>query len=82
MVTSILIAAIDVYTIVLIVRIIFSWLPPHMKRGQFYEFIYAVTEPVMQPFRRLIPPVRGFDLSPILLFVLLMVIERLLTRLS
>ncbi|HAA09297.1 MAG TPA: YggT family protein [Syntrophomonas sp.] len=30
------------------------------------KFIYEVTEPVMSPFRRLLPPAGGLDFSPIL----------------
>ena len=78
MATNILLAAIDIYTIVLIVRIVFSWLPPRHRANEFYQFIYAITEPVMRPFRRLIPPIRGFDLSPIAVFIILSIIERIL----
>ncbi len=74
MIADFLIALIDIYTIVVIVRIVFSWMPPQARAGQFYEFLHAVTEPAMRPFRRVIPPLRGIvDLSPILLFLLLMV---------
>ena len=76
-----LIAAVDLYTIVLIVRIVFSWLPPHTRANQFYVFVYAITDPVMRPVRRVIPPVSGFDLSPILLFLILRVARRLLRQL-
>ena len=76
-----LIAVIDIYTIVLVVRIIFSWAPPHWRASEFCRFLYAVTEPVMRPFRRLIPPMGGFDLSPILLFLVLAFIGRLIRNL-
>lgn len=78
MVVGLLRAVVDIYSIVLIVRILFSWLPPHTRDSQFYEFLYSITEPAMRPFRRLIPPMGGFDLSPILLFLALRVIRRLL----
>jgi YggT family protein len=66
-----LIAVVDLYTIVLIVRIVFSWMPEHARANQFYDFLHAITEPVMAPFRRVIPPMGGIDFSPILLFLIL-----------
>jgi YggT family protein len=42
--------------------------------------VYALTEPVMRPLRGLIPPLRmgavGFDLSPIIVFVALGILQR------
>ena len=72
------IAAIELYTIVLLVRIVFSWLPPRSRASQFYAFLHVATEPVLRPFRRILPPMGGFDLSPILLFFLLAFLQRLL----
>ena len=67
--------ALNIYLWIIIARIIFSWLisfnivnlrNPLMY--QIYNFIEIVTEPVMAPFRRLIPAIGGLDLSPILIF--------------
>jgi YggT family protein len=81
MVQRFLIAAIDVYVIVLVVRIVFTWLPTQARGNQFHEFLEAVTEPVMRPFRRLVPPLGGVDFSPILLFLLLAAARHVLARL-
>ncbi len=75
-----LIAVVNIYMIVLLVRVISSWLPPRARANQLYEFLYAITEPAMRPLRRLIPPISGFDLSPIVLFFVLTLIERFLRR--
>ena len=40
----------------------------------------ALTEPVLEPIRRVVPPVGGFDLSPIILFFALRVLKTLLLR--
>ncbi len=78
MILNFLVAVLDLYTIVLIVRIVFSWLPPRSRQGVFYEFLFAITEPVMRPFRRLLPPISGIDFSPIVLIVLLGILKRLI----
>lgn len=62
------------YLLVLLVRIVMSWFP--VARGgtgeQILAVLHAITEPVLAPFRRLIPPVRMggayLDLSPIVVF--------------
>jgi len=79
-VIAFLIACLRIYTIVLIVRIVFSWLPPHHMSTDFYRFLYKITEPVLKPFRRIIPPMGGLDLSPIAVFILLQVLIGLLRK--
>ena len=39
------------------------------------SFLYTVTEPVLAPFRRIIPPLGGFDLSFLVVFILIQVIN-------
>jgi len=78
--TRLLVAALQIYSLVLIVRIVFTWLPPRHRANEFYRFIEQVTEPVLKPFRGLIPPIKGIDFSPILLFILLNVLIEILQR--
>jgi len=44
--------------------------------------LYQITEPVMAPFRKLIPPLGGLDLSPILVFLSINVLEVLLRHMG
>jgi len=48
------------------------------------RFLYAVTEPLFRPFRRLIPPSRtgGIDLSPIFVLLAIFLLSRFLARLA
>lgn len=56
-------------------RIILSWFISPMNR--FLHFLIRVTEPVLLPFRRLIPPVGGMlDISPIIVLFLLDLLKR------
>ena len=43
---------------------ILSWLSP-LAHGPLIEILYRISEPLMRPIRRVIPPISGFDLSPI-----------------
>lgn len=74
-ISNFLASAADIYSIILIIRILFSWLPPDTRHNRFYEFIYKITEPVLQPIRRRLPPLGGFDFSPIVVFLVLHIIS-------
>lgn len=73
---------INLLMILMFIRILLSWVAPRANPYQQpYKFLYAVTEPVMEPFRRLIPPMGGIDFSPILLFLVLGMLRSLLLSL-
>ena len=63
-----------VLLILIIARIVFSWLP-FVRGGRFMWTLYSLTEPIMGPFRQIVPPLGMFDLSPILLILLLQVVQ-------
>lgn len=52
----------------LFIEVIFSWVNP---QAPLAPLVRAMNEPMMRPFRRLVPPVGGMDLSPLLVFLLL-----------
>jgi YggT family protein len=65
----------NLYLILLFARIILSWFPvqPGGPMAQIFSFLYTITEPVLGPVRRAIPPIgmggMGFDLSPIIVII-------------
>ena len=63
-----------VLLVLIIARIVFSWLP-FVRGGRFMWTLYSLTEPIMGPFRQIVPPLGMFDLSPILLILLLQVVQ-------
>jgi YggT family protein len=71
----------SVYWFVLFVRILMSWFPaPQSGIGRvLFELVYDITDPVLSLVRGLLPPVRmgavGFDLSPIIVFIALGVVQ-------
>ena len=66
-IANILIAALYIFMLILFVRVLFSWISPY-PNNPIYRFTYAVTEPVLAPVRRRIPPVSGMDISPIVIW--------------
>ena len=63
-----------VYTLLIFMRIVFSW--GMSSVSPVLRFLIRVTEPVLAPFRRLIPPVGMFDISPIIVLFLLDLLQR------
>lgn len=66
---------IGLYEIVLIVRIVLTWIP-HNPYHPAVTFLYKITEPVLEPVRRVIPSIGGIDVSPIVVFIVLHLIKR------
>jgi len=71
--------ALGVYVVILVIRIILSWTTmfwsPPSSLTPVIRVIYDLTEPVMGMFRKLIPPIGGLDLSPILIFIIIQLIR-------
>lgn len=76
---EILCYALAVYYVILILRIILSWVTmfwsPPSSLSPAVRVIYELTEPVLSVFRRAIPPIGGFDFSPIIVFLLLGIVQ-------
>ncbi|MFT7646007.1 MAG: YggT family protein [Candidatus Poriferisodalaceae bacterium] len=77
---SLLCALTTVYILAMFGRIIFSWIPiaPESPVAAVRGFLVAITEPVMGPLRRALPPVRlgnfAIDLSPIIVLLVLQIV--------
>ena len=69
--------SINLFMFAIFIRIILSWISP----GQYNPataIIGTLTEPVLRPFRRLIPAIGGIDISPIFAIILLGAAARLM----
>jgi YggT family protein len=67
---------VSIFTIAIIVQAISSWINP----GQYNPMLgvlYSLTEPLLRPARKLLPPISGFDLSPLLVLLALQTLKML-----
>ncbi len=66
-----------------IIAALISWVSPD-PRNPIVRFLYATTEPLFRPFRKLIPPSRtgGIDLSPLIVILAIFLISRFVARLA
>lgn len=72
---------VNIYFFALLGMIILSWVAAGSRHPAIY-LLYQITEPVMAPFRKVLPPMGGLDLSPILVFVLINIIQIALRHLA
>ena len=68
--------AFEVMMWLVVIRCILSFIR-HNPYQPIIRFIYDITEPIMEPFRRLLPPAGGIDFSPIIVWMVLMLLRNL-----
>lgn len=78
---ELIVAVLQIYVLAIIARIIISWVAPNPEPGPMLtvvRFIDTITEPVLGPVRRALPPVRigmaALDLSPMLVIIVIQAI--------
>jgi YggT family protein len=64
LIATFIIYALYALIIVILIRVVFSWVSPY-PNNSVYRFVYQLTEPILGPVRRRLPPVSGMDLSPL-----------------
>ncbi|MCA9980750.1 MAG: YggT family protein, partial [Anaerolineales bacterium] len=70
----------NLLTLLILARAILSWIPidPYSRFYSVKLFIHNLTEPMLEPIRRILPPAGGMDWSPFVLLIGFIIIERLL----
>jgi YggT family protein len=67
-VAQLVINVLYVFIIVMLIRVVFSWVSPY-PTNVVTRFAYRITEPVLAPIRRMLPPMSGVDLSPMVVML-------------
>ena len=66
-------------SVALLLRVLLSWV--NMGSGAFSDWIFRLTEPILAPLRRVIPPIGGIDFSPMVALFLLELLHTVVNRL-
>lgn len=84
---TILIWLLQIYTFVIILQVIMSWLiafgvinTQNPQAARLVDGLDKVTEPVMAPVRRYVPPIGGIDITPIIVIFGIMLVKELVAR--
>jgi YggT family protein len=78
---DVLCTAINIYLLILLARAILSWFPVQSSEGGFaavQRVLWQLTEPILAPARRVIPPAGMFDLSFIVVFIGILIVHSLI----
>jgi len=75
---TILVFALQMYNLVLLVRVIMSWIPNLDRSNPLIQMVYDATEPILKPIRDFLPPTSGFDFSPLVAFLIISVLMQIL----
>ena len=70
--------ALQVYQMILLARVLMSWIPKLDINNPIVRFLYRVTEPVLAPIRNALPQMGGIDLSPLVVFLGISVLMQLI----
>ncbi|MEO1523407.1 MAG: YggT family protein, partial [Cyanobacteria bacterium J06633_2] len=69
---------IRIYLLLLFIRVLLTWIPSINWMNQPFAALSQITDPYLNLFRSIIPPIGGFDLSPILAFLALQFVLQLI----
>ncbi len=72
----------SIYSFILIIRILLTWFPGIDWSNGILSALTSITDPYLNIFRGIIPPIGGFDISSLLAFLILNVIQSLITNLQ
>jgi YggT family protein len=82
---DIIILVLNLYIYIVIAAAILSWLiafnivnTRNHAVAVIGEFLYRITEPVLRPIRSFLPDLGGIDISPIVLFLIIILIEKVI----
>lgn len=67
-----------VITVLIIARVLLSWIPGFGFNHPAVRIIHQATAPLLDPIRRLMPPIGGLDMSPLVALMLLHLARNLL----
>jgi len=74
---QVLAQTLSIYTLVLLVRVLLSWFPNLDWGNPVLSTVSSITDPYLNAFRGLIPPLGGLDLSAIVAFIALQLVQSL-----
>ncbi|MAS36154.1 MAG: hypothetical protein CL610_19265 [Anaerolineaceae bacterium] len=66
---SVILLALQIYQFILLARVLLSWFPDIDRSNPIVQFLYDITEPVLQPVRNLMPQTGMVDFSPLIVFL-------------
>jgi YggT family protein len=79
---SLLASLVSLYSFIIFVRVMLTWIPGLDPYNPIVQFLHQITDPVMEPARRIIPPIGMIDISPIVVMVVMSILAQILQDLA
>jgi len=73
-----LIFIIQVFLVIILIRVVFSFVSP-FPTNPLSRLAWQITEPVLRPVRRVLPPMAGWDLSPMVVVIAAIILMSVLS---
>lgn len=75
----------QIYQFLILIRVLLSWINVNPYRPTIdhplIQLLYRVTDPVLEPLRRIVPPIGGaIDITPVVALLLLQILRQVLIR--
>jgi YggT family protein len=80
LITATLINFINIYLVLIFIRILLSWFQTAEWAYSMIAFLSPITDPYLNIFRSIIPPLGGLDMSPLLAILALQFISSILDQ--
>ena len=78
---AVLAQTLSIYSFLLIIRILLTWFPGIDWSNGILSALTSITDPYLNIFRGIIPPIGGLDISSLLAFLILNVIQNIMANL-
>ncbi|HET6763472.1 MAG TPA: YggT family protein [Longimicrobiaceae bacterium] len=75
-----LLLSIQLFQLLILVRVILSWVVSPVSRNPAVEMVRRITDTVLAPIRSILPPMGGWDFTPMLALVLLSALQNVIIR--
>jgi YggT family protein len=80
-ISSVISIVAELLFLALIIRAVLSWLTGVVALQPIARFFNRVTDPILEPIRRIVPPLGGIDMSPLIAMLVIWLVESLLLTL-
>ncbi len=72
----------NIYVVLIIIRVLLSWFPNVDLYNPPFSWLGQITDPYLNIFRSVIPPLGGMDFSPMLAIILLQVVAQIFQKMT
>jgi len=74
---------ISLLQVAVLLRVLYSWVDPSpYPTNEVKRILWAVTDPLLEPLRRVVPPLGMLDITPLVALVLLQVVQRVILQVA